>query len=163
MRGWASPHHSPPVSSCQTSSQEERRPSRSTPTRLHAPSLVGRVAQAVNPQKEHSMELAPELKPVSLIGFGDGTQGAPFTGMNPATGMPLEPRFFSATAEDLQRAAVLAQSAFPIYSNLSGKRKGAFLRSIAASVEAAAATIIQRAHLETALPQARLAGELERT
>ena len=109
------------------------------------------------------MELALELKPVSLIGFGDGTQGASFTGVNPATGMPLEPKFFSATAEDLERAAVLAQSAFPIYSNLSGKQKGAFLRSIAASIEAAAPAIIQRAHLETALPEARLTGELERT
>ena len=106
------------------------------------------------------MELALELKPVSLIGFGDGTQGTSFTGMNPATGTPLEPKFFSATAEDLQRAAGLAQSAFPIYSNLSGKEKGAFLRSVAASIEAAAPAIIQRAHLETALPEARLTGEV---
>ena len=104
------------------------------------------------------MELALELKPVSLIGFGDGAEGASFTGVNPATGAPLEPKFFSATAEDLERAAALAQSAFPIYSNLSGKEKGAFLRSIAASIEAAAPAIIQRAHLETALPEAESDG-----
>jgi NADP-dependent aldehyde dehydrogenase len=67
------------------------------------------------------------LKPVSLIGFGDGTQGASFTAVNPATGTALEPKFFSASAEDLERAAGLAQSAFPIYSNLSGKQKGACL------------------------------------
>jgi len=109
------------------------------------------------------MELALELKPVSLIGFGDGAEGTSFTGVNPATGAPLEPKFFSATAEDLERAAGLAQSAFPIYSNLSGKQKGAFLRSIAASIEAAAPAIIQRAHLETALPEARLTGEVGRT
>jgi alpha-ketoglutaric semialdehyde dehydrogenase len=110
------------------------------------------------------VELALELKPVSLIGFGDGTQGASFTGMNPATGQPLEPKFFSAGPEDLERAAALAQSAFPIYSNLSGKDKGAFLRRIAAAIEAAAPAIIQRAHLETALPEApRLQGELART
>jgi alpha-ketoglutaric semialdehyde dehydrogenase len=109
------------------------------------------------------MELALELKPVSLIGFGDGAEGSSFTGVNPATGAPLEPKFFSASAEDLERAAALAQSAFPIYSNLSGKEKGAFLRSIAASIEAAAPAIIQRAHLETALPEARLTGEVGRT
>ena len=44
------------------------------------------------------MELALELKPVSLIGFRDGTQGASFTGVNPATGAALEPTFFSASA-----------------------------------------------------------------
>ncbi len=109
------------------------------------------------------MELALELKPVSLIGFGDGAQGGSFTGVNPATGAPLEPKFFSATAEDLERAAALAQSAFSIYSNLSGKEKGAFLRTIAASIEAVAPAIIQRAHLETAIPEARLTAELGRT
>ncbi len=72
------------------------------------------------------MELALELKPVSLIGFGDGAEAAAFTAMNPATGSPLEPKFFAASAEDLERAAALAQSAFPIYSKLSGKKKEPF-------------------------------------
>ncbi len=103
------------------------------------------------------------MKPLSLIGFGDGAEGASFTGVNPATGAPLEPKFFSATAEDLERAASLAQKAFPIYSNLSGKNKGAFLRKIAASIEASAPAIIQRAHLETALPETSLSGEVRRT
>ena len=103
------------------------------------------------------------MKPVSLIGFGDGAEGASFTGVNPATGAPLEPKFFSATAEDLERAASLAQKAFPIYSNLSGKNKGAFLRKIAASIEASAPAIIQRAHLETALPETSLSSEVRRT
>src|SRR6202453_5286771 len=109
------------------------------------------------------MELALELKPVSLIGFGDGAEAAAFTAMNPATGSPLEPKFFAASAEDLERAAALAQTAFPIYSRLSGKKKGAFLRQIAAAIEAAAPAIIKRANLETALPEARLTGELART
>src|ERR1700678_767050 len=109
------------------------------------------------------MELALELKPVSLIGFGDGAEAAAFTAMNPATGSPLEPKFFAASAEDLERAAALAQSAFPIYSKLSGKKKGAFLRQIAAAIEAAAPAIVKRANLETALSEARLAGEVGRT
>jgi len=109
------------------------------------------------------MELALELKPVSLVGFGDGAEAAAFAGINPATGAPLEPQFFSASAADVERAASLAQAAFPTYSNLSGKAKGAFLRQIAASIEAAAPAIIKRANLETALPEARLQGELGRT
>jgi 2,5-dioxopentanoate dehydrogenase len=109
------------------------------------------------------MELALELNPVSLIGFGDGSRAAAFTGMNPATGSPLEPEFFSASAEDLERAAALAQTAFPIYSKLSGKDKGAFLRRIAAAIEAAAPAIIQRANLETALHEGALQGEVGRT
>jgi NADP-dependent aldehyde dehydrogenase len=83
--------------------------------------------------------------------------------MNPATGSPLEPEFFSASTEDLERAAALAQTAFPIYSKLSGKDKGAFLRRIAAAMEAAAPAIVQRANLETALPEARLQDEVGRT
>jgi 2,5-dioxopentanoate dehydrogenase len=109
------------------------------------------------------MDLALELKPVSIIGFGEGAEAAAFTGMNPATGLPLEPKFFSASAEDLQRAAALAQSAFPIYGKLAGKDKGAFLRQIASAIEAVAPAIIQRANLETALPEGRLQGELART
>jgi 2,5-dioxopentanoate dehydrogenase len=109
------------------------------------------------------MELAVEFKSVSLIGFGDGTEGSSFNGVNPATGQPLEPAFFSATTEDLERAATLAQAAFPIYGNLSGKAKGAFLRQIAAAIEAAAPAIVQRANLETALPEGRLQGEIGRT
>jgi 2,5-dioxopentanoate dehydrogenase len=109
------------------------------------------------------MELALELKPVSLIGFGDGAEAAAFTAINPATGQPLEPKFFAAGAGDLDRAAALAQTAFPIYSKLPGKEKGAFLRRIAAAIEAAAPVIVQRANLETALPEARLQGEVGRT
>jgi 2,5-dioxopentanoate dehydrogenase len=109
------------------------------------------------------MELALEHKPVSLVGSSDGSEGAAFTGMNPATGQPLEPKFFSATGKDLDRAATLAHSAFPVYAALSGKAKGAFLRRVAASLEAAGAAIIARANLETALPEGRLQGELART
>jgi 2,5-dioxopentanoate dehydrogenase len=109
------------------------------------------------------MELALELKPVSLIGFGEGGEAAAFTAMNPATGSALEPKFFAATSADLERAAALAHAAFPVYSTLSGKKKGAFLRHIAAAIEAAAPTIIKRANLETALPEARLQGETART
>ena len=104
-----------------------------------------------------------QMNPVSVIGFGDGARTTAFSGMNPATGLPLEPAFYSASMEDLHRAAALAQAAFPIYSKLSGKQKGSFLRSIAGALEAAAPAIVSRAQLETALPEARLQGEVGRT
>ncbi len=109
------------------------------------------------------MELALDLNPLSLIGFADGTEGAAFTGMNPATGAALEPKFYAASTQDLERAASLAHAAFPIYGKLSGKTKGAFLRHVAATIEAAGPAIMKRANLETALPDGRLQGELART
>jgi 2,5-dioxopentanoate dehydrogenase len=109
------------------------------------------------------METALDLNPLSLIGFADGAEGASFTAFNPATGAALEPTFHAAGAADLERAASLAHAAFPVYGKLSGKSKGAFLRKIAESIEASAPAITKRANLETALPDARLQGELART
>ncbi|HEX3940994.1 MAG TPA: aldehyde dehydrogenase (NADP(+)) [Acidobacteriaceae bacterium] len=104
-----------------------------------------------------------ELHGISLIGFGEGGKGKAFQAMNPATGLPLETQYYSATTADVERAGALAREAFPIYSQRAGKERGAFLRQIAAALEASAAEIIKRAQLETALPEPRLQGELART
>ena len=109
------------------------------------------------------MELALELKPVSLIGFGDGAQGAVLYRDEPGNWLIAGTKVLLRERRRPGAGSGLAQSAFPIYSNLSGKEKGAFLRRIAASIEAAAPAIIQRANLETALPEARLTGEVGRT
>ncbi len=90
-------------------------------------------------------------------------RGGEFSGVNPATGLALEPRYRSASTADLERAATLAARDFPRYAGISGGTRGAFLRHIASGLEAAAPQIIQRAHLETALPEGRLQGELART
>ncbi len=104
------------------------------------------------------------LTGMSLIGSGRGAgQGSAFHGMNPSTGKPLDPAYHSATPADVDRAAQLAAESFEHYSLLSGKRKGGFLRQIAARLEAQAEPIVARASLETALPQARLQSELGRT
>src|SRR5580693_1234617 len=89
--------------------------------------------------------------------------GATFHGVNPASGAQLEPAFRCATLEDLNFAADLAEEAFASYGRLSGKEKGRFLRSIAAGIESILAELVERAHLETALPEARLKGEAART
>ena len=89
--------------------------------------------------------------------------GVPFHAINPATNLPLEPAYSSASLAEVDRAAQLAAQAFPIYSVLSGKTKAAFLRLIADGLDASGPQIIARANLETALPPARLTGELART
>lgn len=89
--------------------------------------------------------------------------GGTFSGFNPATGQSLEPAFHYASVDDLNRAAELAEDAFASYRNLPGKQKGRFLRSIAAGLEGIAEEVVARANAETALPEARLKGELART
>jgi NADP-dependent aldehyde dehydrogenase len=89
--------------------------------------------------------------------------GPEFAGNDPATGARLEPTYLSASKQDVDQAAHLADEAFPIYAKLSGKEKGRFLRQIAAAIEAATADLVARAHAETALPEARLKGETART
>ncbi len=100
----------------------------------------------------------------SLIGFREGTgTGETLYATNPATGQPLQPAFFSATAEEIDLAVQLAAKAFDHYKNVSGRERGAFLRTIAAKIEAIANEVIERAAQETALPAARLQGETART
>src|SRR5215469_13793613 len=100
----------------------------------------------------------------SLIGFQEGRgSGAPLYARNPTTGQQLEPGFIPATAEEVERAVQLAADAFKVYSRTSGRERGAFLRKIAANIDAVAADIIERAAQETALPIARLQGETART
>jgi 2,5-dioxopentanoate dehydrogenase len=100
----------------------------------------------------------------SIIGFTDGvTSGATFRAQNPVTGEALAPDFYSASVEEVERAARLAHEAFSIYGRLSGREKGKFLRKIAGNIEGISAEVIERCGLETALPEARLRSELART
>jgi 2,5-dioxopentanoate dehydrogenase len=109
-------------------------------------------------------EIDVSLYGCSLIGSKLGAAGgAVFYGSNPATGEALEPGYHTASAQDVEHAARLAATAFPIYGNLDGAAKGTFLRSIAAGIEERGTDIVVRAGLETGLPEARLRGELART
>ena len=89
--------------------------------------------------------------------------GAAFQGFDPAIGAHLDPVYQSASAEDVDLAAGLADDAFAIYGKLAGSDKARFLRHIAAGIESIAAELVERAHLETALPKPRLQGEVGRT
>jgi 2,5-dioxopentanoate dehydrogenase len=86
-----------------------------------------------------------------------------FRAVNPASGEPLAPDFFSATPEEVSRAVELAQQAFAVYGRVSGRDKGRLLRQIGLRIESIAKQVVERAELETALPKARLESELART
>ncbi len=86
-----------------------------------------------------------------------------FAAVNPATGALLEPRFREATADDINRAASAAADSFDQYRTLPIEQRAAFLEEIGKQLSACAPELIARAHAETALPAARLEGELART
>ncbi len=100
----------------------------------------------------------------SILGLQRGTRGASvFTAFNPATGGALSPQYFSSSPEEIEQAARLAEEAFSIYGRLGGQAKAVFLRRIADGLQAIADQLVERAHLETALPKPRLEGEVVRT
>jgi alpha-ketoglutaric semialdehyde dehydrogenase len=105
-----------------------------------------------------------KLSGLSLIGAREGSrEGEPMYASNPTTGQRLQPAFISATPEEVDLSARLAAEAFGIYRRVSGRDRGAFLRTIAAKIESIAEDVIERAGQETALPRARLQGETART
>jgi 2,5-dioxopentanoate dehydrogenase len=89
--------------------------------------------------------------------------GEAFVGVEPATGAKLDPVYRCASIEELNLAADLAEEAFATLRNLAGKDRAAFLRHIAAGIESISVELVERAHRETALTEARLKGELART
>jgi 2,5-dioxopentanoate dehydrogenase len=100
----------------------------------------------------------------SMIGFREGVEASEhFYGISPASGQPLGPGYSSATPGEVELAAQLAFQASTIYGRLSGRERGAFLRKIAANIEALTEELVERAYLETALPTPRLQGETGRT
>jgi 2,5-dioxopentanoate dehydrogenase len=105
-----------------------------------------------------------QLKGVSIIGSRDGQPGEdPFRAVDPSDAAELEPDFFSASLAELDQAVRLADNAFPVYSRVPGRDRGNFLQRIAEKIESATGEIVQRAHKETALPEARLRTETVRT
>ncbi len=105
-----------------------------------------------------------ELTGKSIIGFlrGGATQDT-FRAFDPTTGLEIEPAFHAATLDELNRAVQLADDARLKYGYLPQGTRATFLRAIADNIEAFGDTLIERASLETALPNARFVGERART
>lgn len=106
----------------------------------------------------------PQLSGRSIIGFhrSSSTEGR-FHGLNPATNTQIDPAYVAATAAEVDEAALLASDAFTIYRECSGKLKGAFLRQIAANIEALGDALVEHTTQETGLPAARIQNERGRT
>src|SRR6478609_7913285 len=105
-----------------------------------------------------------KLEGLSLVGgSGGGRGGKTFTGINPVTGVALPVEFHPAPTAEVDTAAKLASEAFAVYSQWPGAKRAALLNRIAELLEANVALIVERGTLETALPAARLQGELART
>ncbi len=94
---------------------------------------------------------------------GGGAGGPAFHAVHPATGETLPPACHPAAAADVDRAASLAAEAAPAMARLPGAERARFLREVAARLDAATGDLVPRARAETALPEARLAGEIGRT
>jgi len=105
-----------------------------------------------------------ELTGKSIIGFSRGSESeTTFNAFNPKTGEAVEPKFYSASLDELNEAARLADDARIAYGKVSGRDKAEFLRRIADNIEALGETLLERASLETGLPNARFVGERGRT
>jgi 2,5-dioxopentanoate dehydrogenase len=86
-----------------------------------------------------------------------------FFGVNAATGENLEPGYAEASAKEIDSALSLAAAAFDEYRKTPAAKIAALLDAIADGIEALGQPLIDRAKLETGLPEARLTGERART
>lgn len=89
--------------------------------------------------------------------------GKKFPAFAPAQGKHIEPQFEEATVEEVNLAMEAAEQAFHQYRQLPAERRAEFLEAIAEEIVALGDELIERAHLETALPKDRLTGERGRT
>lgn len=99
----------------------------------------------------------------SIAGRSVAGTGAPVRAVSPATGETLDPPYSQIDVEQLQQATEAAWAAFGVFSRFEPEAHAAFLESIADEIDALGDALIDRAMLETGLPQARLAGERART
>ena len=89
--------------------------------------------------------------------------GETFRATSPLDGALLAPSFYVSGVEDVEAALTLAEAAFATYRETTGEQRAAFLERIAEEIQALGEDLIQRAHMETGLPEARLTSERART
>lgn len=86
-----------------------------------------------------------------------------FYARNAFTGEPLPTAFPVHGKEEVAQAAHAAARIARDFRRLSNEKRASLLCSIASELEARSEDIVARAHLETALPDVRLKGEIGRT
>lgn len=100
----------------------------------------------------------------NFIGFERKASGKnKLTAFSTVSKQDLPGEFFIATAAEIEEAVAKADKAFRIYSQISPKDRADFLDAIADEIMQLGDELIQRCHLETGLPEARLTGERGRT
>ena len=104
-----------------------------------------------------------DVKGCSLIGFSDGLQGGGARPYDSASREFFGPEFAWASPGEVSTAIRLAKEAAPVMGSLDSKARADFLRAIAKGIEDKAARIVELATRETALPAARIQGEIGRT
>ncbi|QCP53583.1 aldehyde dehydrogenase (NADP(+)) [Trinickia violacea] len=106
------------------------------------------------------MQIAGEmLLGASAVRGVNGTLRA----FDPARNQEIEPAFGAGGAADVARACELAAQAFDAFRAAPLETRARLLESIAENILALGDALIERAHLESALPMARLEGERGRT
>ncbi|MGW8655340.1 aldehyde dehydrogenase (NADP(+)) [Streptomyces griseus] len=112
------------------------------------------------------MSLLPPTAPTGAMVIGArpviGT-GDEIRSVDPRTGEPLGPGYRAASAEQADQACRLAREAATTYRTTAPERRAAFLDRIADLLDEERDALVERAHTETALPLARLTGEVGRT
>jgi len=83
--------------------------------------------------------------------------------INPSSGQTLQPGYAGGDQAQVEQACGLAWAAFDAYRETTPAQRAQLLQTIAGEIEALGDALIERAMLETGLPQARLQGERART
>lgn len=89
--------------------------------------------------------------------------GHGFRVTSPITNAPLDGEFFTADETDVDAAMNAAETAFASFRETTPEQRAKFLETIAEEILALGEGLIERAHLETALPRERITGERART
>jgi alpha-ketoglutaric semialdehyde dehydrogenase len=91
-----------------------------------------------------------------------GTEGT-LRAFDPVRNADIEPTFGGGSAADVERACELAARAFDSYRLAPLETRARFLEAIADNIVALGDALIDRAHIESALPKGRIEGERGRT
>lgn len=104
------------------------------------------------------------LKGYNLLGTEESSEGTELLqAFSPVNRESLPVNFNVATTNETNKAVTKAVAAFVLYKNSTAESRAVFLETIATEIMAAGDELIQRAMLETGLPEARLLGERGRT
>jgi NADP-dependent aldehyde dehydrogenase len=117
----------------------------------------------VNFPTDHGVNMSSIIGLNYIAGARSGAGDIRLQSVDAQSGEPLPGFFVQATDAEVDAAAQAAASAYPTYRALSALRRAEFLDAIAEELDALGDDFIATVCRETALPNARILGELART